>query len=42
MNKLYLSLDEDNTIRIVEGAKIAPVKQANAIKTFNSLPELPE
>ena len=38
----YLSLDEDNTIRIVEGAKIAPVKQANAIKTFNSLPELPE
>jgi len=38
----YLSLDEDNNVRIIEGTKIAPVKQASAIKTFNSLPEIPE
>lgn len=38
----YLSLDEENNVRIIEGTKIAPVKQASAIKTFNSLPEIPE
>jgi recombination protein RecT len=37
-----LTLDEDNNIRIVDGKKIAPVKQASAISTFNSLPDLPE
>lgn len=38
----YLSLDENNQIKIVEGKAISPVKQASAIKTFNSLPDLPE
>lgn len=38
----YLSLDENNQIKIVEGKTISPVKQASAIKTFNSLPDLPE
>lgn len=38
----YLSLDENNQIKIVDGKTIAPVKQASAIKTFNSLPDLPE
>jgi len=37
-----LTLDEDNKIRIIDGVKIAPTKQASAIKTFNSLPDLPE
>jgi recombination protein RecT len=37
-----LTLDEDNNIKIVDGKKIAPVKQASAISTFNSLPDLPE
>lgn len=38
----YLSLDEDNTIKIVDGKQIASTKQASAIKTFNSLPDIPE
>lgn len=38
----YLSLDEDNNIKIVDGKRIASVKQASAINTFNSLPDLPE
>jgi len=38
----YLSLDENNQVKIVEGKAISPVKQASAIKTFNSLPDLPE
>jgi len=38
----YLSLDEDNTIKIVDGKHIASTKQASAIKTFNSLPDIPE
>jgi recombination protein RecT len=38
----YLSLDEDNTIKIVDGKTIASTKQASAIKTFNALPEIPE
>jgi recombination protein RecT len=37
-----LTLDEDNNIKIVDGKKIAPVKQASAISTFNSLPDIPE
>jgi recombination protein RecT len=37
-----LQLDDDNTIKIVDGKKIAPVKQASAINTFNALPDLPE
>ena len=37
-----LTLDEDNNIKIVDGKKIAPTKQASAISTFNSLPDLPE
>lgn len=37
-----LQLDDDNTIKIVDGKKIAPVKQASAINTFNSLPDIPE
>jgi recombination protein RecT len=37
-----LTLDEDNNIRIVDGKKIAPVRQASAISTFNSLPDIPE
>jgi recombination protein RecT len=38
----YLSLDEDNNIKIVDGKRIASTKQASAINTFNSLPEIPE
>lgn len=38
----YLSLDENNQIKIVDGKAISPLKQASAIKTFNSLPDLPE
>lgn len=38
----YLSLDDDNNIKIVDGKRIASVKQASAINTFNSLPDLPE
>lgn len=38
----YLSLDEDNNIKIIDGKKIASTKQASAINTFNSLPEIPE
>jgi recombination protein RecT len=38
----YLSLDEDNQIKIVEAKQISTVKQPSAIKTFNSLPDLPE
>lgn len=37
-----LSLDDDNTIRIIDGKTIAPTKQASALKTFNSLPDIPE
>lgn len=37
-----LQLDDDNTIKIVDGKKIAPVKQASAINTFNALPDIPE
>jgi recombination protein RecT len=37
-----LQLDEDNTIKIVDGKKIAPAKQASAINTFNALPDIPE
>jgi recombination protein RecT len=37
-----LSLDDDNQIRIIDGKKIAPAKQASAINTFNSLPDIPE
>lgn len=38
----YLSLDEENNIKIVDGKVIASTKQASAIKTFNALPDLPE
>lgn len=38
----YLSLDEDNNIKIIDGKKIASAKQPSAINTFNSLPEIPE
>jgi recombination protein RecT len=38
----FLSLDEDNQIRIVDGKKIAPNKQASVINTINSLPDIPE
>jgi recombination protein RecT len=38
----FLSLDEDNQIRIVDGKKIAPNKQASVINTLNSLPDIPE
>lgn len=38
----YLSLDDDNNIKIVDGKRIASVKQPSAINTFNSLPDLPE
>jgi hypothetical protein len=37
-----LTLDEDNNIKIVDGKRIASTKQASAINTFNSLPDLPE
>ena len=37
-----LQLDDDNTIKIIDGKKIAPVKQASAINTFNALPDIPE
>lgn len=38
----FLSLDEDSSIKIIDGKKIAPTKQASAINTFNSLPDIPE
>lgn len=38
----YLSLDEENNIKIVDGKVISTHKQASAIKTFNALPEIPE
>ena len=38
----YLSLDESNNIKIIDGKKIAATRQASAITTFNSLPDLPE
>lgn len=38
----FLSLDEDNQIRIVDGKKIAPNKQASVINTLNALPDIPE
>lgn len=38
----YLSLDETNNIKIIDGKKIATSRQASAITTFNSLPDLPE
>jgi phage RecT family recombinase len=38
----YLSLDDENNIKIVDGKKIAPTKQASVINTFNSLPDIPE
>lgn len=38
----YLSIDEDNNIKIIDGKKIATTRQASAITTFNSLPDLPE
>lgn len=37
-----LTLDEDNNIKIIDGKKIAPAKQASAINTFNALPDIPE
>ncbi len=37
-----LSLDEDNNIKLIDGKKVAPVKQASAINTFNALPDIPE
>ena len=37
-----LSLDEDDQVSFVEGKKIVSIKQASAINTFNSLPEIPE
>ena len=37
-----LSLDDDNQIRIIDGKRVSPVKQASAINTFNALPEIPE
>jgi len=37
-----LALDDDNQLKYISGAKIAPAKQASAINTFNSLPDLPE
>jgi phage RecT family recombinase len=38
----YLSIDEENNIKIIDGKKIAPTRQASAINTFNSLPDIPE
>lgn len=38
----YLSLDEENNIKIIDGKKIASTKQASAINTFNSLPDIPQ
>jgi phage RecT family recombinase len=38
----YLSLDDENNIKIVDGKKIASTKQASVINTFNSLPDIPE
>lgn len=38
----YLSIDDDNNIKIVDGKVISTNKQPSAIKTFNSLPEIPE
>lgn len=37
-----LSLDDDNQIKIIDGKRIASTKQASAINTFNSLPDIPE
>jgi recombination protein RecT len=36
------TLDDEQQVKIIDGKKIAPAKQASAINTFNSLPELPE
>jgi phage RecT family recombinase len=38
----YLSIDDDNKIKVIDGKKIATTKQASAINTFNSLPDIPE
>jgi len=38
----FLSLDEDNNIKIVDSKKISSNKQSNVINTINSLPEIPE
>lgn len=38
----YLSLDEENNIKIIDGKRVASAKQPSAINTFNSLPEIPE
>jgi recombination protein RecT len=38
----YLSLDEDNNIKVVDGVKISTDKKASPIKTFNSLPDIEE
>lgn len=37
-----LTLDDDNNIKIIDGKKIASTKQASAINTFNSLPDITE
>lgn len=38
----YLSLDENNNVKIIDGKTVAGAKQASAINTFNSLPDIPE
>jgi len=38
----FLSLDDDNQIRIVDAKKISPNKQASVINTLNALPDIPE
>lgn len=37
----YLSLDEDNNIKIIDGKRVASAKQPSAINVFNSLPDIP-
>lgn len=38
----YLSLDEENNIKLVDGVRISTDKKASPIKTFNSLPDIEE
>lgn len=38
----FLSLDEDNNIKIVDAKKTSSTKSSNAINNINSLPDIPE
>ena len=38
----FLSLDEDNNIKVVDAKKISSQKSSNVINNINSLPDIPE